>query len=96
MLMDRIIGVFTFRQGVYEDVEHDEGFTTTAWLLVAAVAFLSQLGSVASTEGIGFISWIIASIVGTVIAVAGFAVSTWVIQAVGKAVFSAEVNFGVW
>ena len=93
MLIERITGVFTFREGVYADVEHDESFTNTAWLVVVGAAFLGQLGSVASTEGIG-ISWIIASIVGTVFAVAAFALSTWVIQAVGKALYSAEVNFG--
>jgi hypothetical protein len=96
MLMDRIIGVLSFRQGVYADVEHDESFTNTAWLLVAVVAFLNQLGSVASlgSDNVNFITWIIGTLVGTVIAVIGFAVATWVIQAVGKAVFSAEVNFG--
>ena len=96
MLIERIIGVFTFKQGVYEDVEHDENFTTTAWLLVAGVALLNQFGSLASAvnDAFGFISWIIATVVATVIAVAAFALGTWVIQAVGKALFSAEVNFG--
>ena len=43
MLMDRIIGAFTFRKEVYAEVEKDETFTSTAWLLVAVVAFISQL-----------------------------------------------------
>ena len=96
MLMEKITGVFTFRQGVYEDVEYDEGFTSTAWLVVVGAAFLGQLGAVASAVGDGFefFNWIIGSAVGTVFAVAAFALSTWVIQAIGKAVFNAEVDFG--
>ena len=30
MLVDRIIGAFTFRTGVYAEVEADIAFTTTA------------------------------------------------------------------
>jgi hypothetical protein len=30
MLTERIIGAFTFRKGVYADVEQDTSFTTTA------------------------------------------------------------------
>ena len=48
MLINRIIGAFTFRKGVYAEVEEDTSFTTTAWILVAVVAFLNQLGSAAS------------------------------------------------
>ena len=29
MLINRIIGAFTFRKGVYAEVEHDPSFTTT-------------------------------------------------------------------
>ena len=45
MLMNRIIGALTFRQGVYDEVENDPAFTSSAWMIVAAVAFLSQLGA---------------------------------------------------
>ena len=45
MLTERIIGAFTFRKGVYADVEQDTSFTTTAWMIVAtALVFLMTPG----------------------------------------------------
>ena len=91
MLMDRIIKALTFKKEVYAEVEHDESFTGTAWILVAVVAFLNQLGSLAGSYEIG--DWIIATIVGTLVAVIGFAVGAYVIAWVGKSLFQAEVTF---
>jgi hypothetical protein len=90
MLTERIIGAFTFRKGVYAEVENDASFTTTAWILVAVVAFLNQLGSQASTEVGG---WLIGAIVGTVFAVVGFAVGALIINVVGRSVYNADVTF---
>jgi len=90
MLTQRIIGAFTFRKGVYAEVEEDTTFTTTAWILVAVVAFLNQLGSYASGN-LG--NWLIGAVVGTIFAVIGFAVAALVINWVGRAVFKAEVTF---
>ena len=90
MLMDRIIGAFTFRKGVYAEVEEDTTFTTTAWILVAVVAFLNQLGTAASSDLSG---WLISAVVLTIFAVIGFAVGALVINWVGRAVFHAEVTF---
>lgn len=90
MLVQRIIGAFTFRKGVYAEVEKDTTFTTTAWILVAVVAFLNQLGSYASGN-LG--NWLIGAVVGTIFAVIGFAVAALVINWVGRAVFKAEVTF---
>jgi len=90
-MLDRIIGAFTFRSGVYAEVEKDEAFTTTAWILVIVVAFLSQLGATASTN---LVNWLIGAVVMTILAVIGFAVGAFVIQWVGQVVFSAKVNFG--
>ena len=75
--MDRIIGAFTFRKEVYADVEGDTSFTTTAWLIVVIVAFLSQLGSAAKTDIAG---WLIGAVVGTIFAVIGFAVAAAIIS----------------
>jgi uncharacterized membrane protein (DUF485 family) len=88
MLTQRIIGAFTFRKGVYKDVEHDTSFTSTAWMIVVVVALLSQLG----TFSFGA-SWLLASLVGTVIAVIGFAVAAFVVSWVGKSVYKADVTF---
>ena len=90
MLTKRIIGAFTFRKGVYAEVEKDRSFTKTAWILVAVVAFLNWLGSLASSD---LISWLIGAIGGTILAVLGFAVGALVINLVGRAVFQADVRF---
>ena len=90
MLMDRIIKAFTFKKEVYADVEQDSTFTSTAWLLVAVVAFLNQLGSSAVPK-LG--SRLLGAIVGTIFAVIGFAVGAWVINWVGRTFFKAEVTF---
>ena len=90
MLIDRIIGAFTFRKGVYAEVEQDATFTRTAWILVAVVAFLNQLGTQASTNLGG---WLPGAIVGAIFAVAGFAAAALVISWVGRAVFKADVTF---
>jgi hypothetical protein len=90
MLMERIIGAFTFRKGVYAEVENDASFTPTAWVLVAVVAFLNQLGSQASSEVGG---WLIGAILGTVFAVIGFAVGALIINFVGRTLYNADVTF---
>jgi hypothetical protein len=90
MLIERIIGAFMFRKGVYAEVEKDTTFTTTAWILVAVVAFLNQLGSQA-TSHVG--NWLLGAVVGTVFAVVGFAVGALVVNWVGRTVFNADVTF---
>jgi hypothetical protein len=90
MLTERIIGAFTFRTGVYADVEEDPSFTRTAWILVAVVAFLNQVGSFASSE---LVNWLAGAVIGTLFAVAAFAVGALVINWVGRAVYKAEVTF---
>lgn len=90
MLTERIIGAFTFRKGVYAEVEKDTSFTQTAWIIVAVVAFLNQLGSNASGN---LTNWLVGAVVGTIFAVLGFAVAALVINWVGRTVFNADVTF---
>jgi hypothetical protein len=90
MLTERIIGAFTFRKGVYAEVEKDTSFTQTAWIIVAVVAFLNQLGSNASGN---LANWLVSAVVGTIFAVLGFAVAALVINWVGRTVFNADVTF---
>jgi len=90
MLTERIIGAFTFRKGVYAEVEGDTSFTQTAWIIVVVVAFLNQLGSNASADIPG---WLGGAVVGTIFAVLGFAVAALVINWVGRTVFNADVTF---
>jgi len=90
MLVDRIIGAFTFRKGVYAEVEGDTAFSTTAWILVIVVAFLSQLGARASAD---LTTWLTGAVVGTVTAIIGFALAAFVVSLVGRAAFNADVTF---
>ena len=91
MLTERIIGAFTFRKGVYAEVENDTSFTMTAWMIVTVVAFLSNIGAHAQPSEP--FRWLIATIVGTIVSVIGFAIAAWVIDWVGRTVFYAEVTF---
>lgn len=91
MLWDLIVGVLTFRRGVYAKIEMDATFTTTAWILVVVSAFLNQLGAFASANVGG---WLTAAVGGTISMAIAFALGTYVVQWVGRALFDAEVNFG--
>jgi hypothetical protein len=90
MTMDRIIGAFTFRQDVYAEVERDTTFTTTAWIMVAVISFLNQLGSRASDN---LIRWLVGAIIGTILMILGFAIAIYIINWVGRTVFNADVTF---
>lgn len=91
MLMKRIIAALTFRKEVYAEVEKDVEFTSTAWVLVAIVSFLNQIGQLPRFDGIG--SWLISAIVTVVFSIAGFALGAFVISWVGKTFFQAKVDF---
>ena len=91
MLMNRVMGALTFKRQVYADVEKDTSFTGTAWGIVVVLALLTQLATYAASEDIT--SWLIASVIGTVIAVIAFAVGAFVITWLGKALFKADATF---
>jgi hypothetical protein len=90
MLTDRIIGAFTFRKGVYAEVEKDTTFTRTAWILVIVFSFLNQLGANASED---FFDWVIGTGIGWLAAIIAFAAAAAVINWVGRTVYKAEVTF---
>lgn len=90
MLTDRIIGAFTFRKGVYAEVEKDTAFTNTAWMLVAVVGFLNQLGAHAQPN---VLRWFFGALLGAVGVVLAFALGAYVVAWVGRALFHAEVTF---
>jgi hypothetical protein len=94
MLVNRIMKAFMFNKEVYSEVEHDTSFTTTAWVIVAATAFLGSLGSTFGAEGFDQpVAGIVGVLAGTVVGIIGFAVGTAIITWVGKTVFKAEVTF---
>lgn len=93
MLMQRILGALTFNSQVYKDVEHDDNFTATAWVIVVVSAFLSQLGSNAHF-GFGEIgSWAIFTVIFTITSVIGFAIGAFVMAWLAKTIFNADVTF---
>lgn len=92
-MMERIIKAFTFRKEVYAEVEKDTTFTSTAWMIVAVVAFLSQFGANAAlAQSIGG-GWVIRAILMTGVTIAGFALGCFVISWAGKMFFNADTNF---
>jgi len=91
--MEKIIGAFTFRKEVYQEVEKDATFTPTAWMIVAVVAFLSQLGTHAATTQVVGGRWVMGAIGGTIFAVVGFAFGAFVIAWAGKTFFNADTSF---
>jgi hypothetical protein len=93
MLMDRIIGAFTFKKGVYSQTANDASFTNNAWLIVAVVAFLEQLGAHGGILSSKFIGWLISGIVLAVVSVGGFALSVFLIAYLANNMFKAHVQF---
>jgi len=90
MLVQRITGALTFRRGVYAEVEADKAFTATAWILVVVFALLNQLGSYASQS---LFDWLVSTGIGTLTAIAGFAIAAAVINWIGRGIYSADVTF---
>ena len=91
--MDRIIGAFTFRQGIYAEVEQDTGYTRTAWIIVAVSAILSQIGSNASAGFDNLVGWGGGVIAGTIFALIAFAIAAAIVNWVGRTIYKAEVTF---
>lgn len=94
-MLNRIIGAFTFKPGVYSEAKSDVTFTQNAWLIVAIVAFLAQFGSWASqVQGRGgLVGWLVGTLVGTIFAVGAFALACYVVVFVAKALFQATTTF---
>jgi hypothetical protein len=90
MLLDRIIDAITFRKDVYADVERDTSFTSTAWMLVAVVAFLNQLG-IRAYDSIS--NRLFGSVIGMIVTLVAFAIGVWVISWMGRSLFNADVTF---
>lgn len=94
MLMDRIIGAFTFRKGVYADVEGDVSFTTTAYIIVVVVGILNSLGSSAGGFRQSMLNGVFGLLGTALFAIIGFVFAAWVISWVGKNFMGAQVDYG--
>ena len=93
MLMDRIVGAFTFKKGVYLQTANDATFTNTAWMLVLVVAFLEQLGAHGGILSLHFIRWFISGVILAVVAVAAFALAVFLVAWAATNLFKATVTF---
>jgi len=95
MLTDRIMGAITFKKGVYSEVANDPSFTPTAWLIVAVVQLLTQLGTRASLvhQSSGFLRWIFGTIVYAALGVGGFALSAFLVSWAARQFFKANFSF---
>ena len=93
-MMDKIIGVITFRQGVYSEVKKDASFTINAWIIVGVTALLAAIGGSAALAYNGRIfAWLITAIATAAFTVAGFALGCFVIMWVAKVVFNTSSTF---
>lgn len=92
-MLDKIMGAFTFRKGVYSSVANDPSFTSNAWLIVVVVQVLAAFGSRAALLQEGFFRWLIGAIVFAVIGVIGFAVSAFLVPLVANALFKTNTTF---
>jgi len=93
-MVNRIIGAFLFRREVYADVEADQSFTTTAYILVAVVAILNALGAGAAGFRQSLMNGTFGVIGTAIFALVGFIFGAWVISWVGKSFMAADANFG--
>ena len=92
-MIDRIVGAFTFKKGVYAAAANDAAFSNNAWLIVLVAVLLNQLGSRAGSFGHSFIRWIIGTILIAVIGVGTFALGAYVIKWLSSAMFKVNVTF---
>jgi hypothetical protein len=94
-MMDRIIGAFTFRKGVYAEVARDPLFTTDAWIIVVVANFIAQLGSSAAllTGSEGFFGYLVSVIVGTLMSLIGFVVSVFLVSWLARSMFKSTAGF---
>lgn len=93
MLMDYIRGAISFQSSTYEQVEHDEGFTITAWILVGVSSFLAMLGVNAGIAVESLSNWLLSALLMSVFMLIGFAIAAAVVTGVGRLAFKADVTY---
>jgi hypothetical protein len=92
-MIEKIIGAFSFKPGVYAEVKKDAGFTGSAWLIVIIAAILNAIGTAAAVSHLRFGAWLVSALFAAVFAVLGFGLACFVIAWVGKAVFNTTASF---
>jgi hypothetical protein len=93
-MIERIMRAISFKTEVYPEVSKDETFTTSAWIIVAVVALISQIGSRAVLIRSNFIGYLLGVIFGAVLMVGAFALSVFVIKWLANALYKVDLSFG--
>jgi hypothetical protein len=92
-MIEKIIGAFSFKPGIYAEAKKDPSFTGSAWLIVAITAILNSLGTSAAISHLQFGAWLMSALFAAAFAVLGFALACFVISWVGKTVFNTTASF---
>lgn len=93
MLGEYIQGALRFQSATYEQVEHDERFTATAWILVGVSSFLAMLGVNAGIAPESLGNWLLSAVLMSVFMLIGFAVAAAIVTVVGRLAFRADVTY---
>jgi len=92
-MIEKIIGAFSFKPGVYVEVKKDASFTSSAWLIVSITAILNAIGTSAVISHLRLGAWLVSALFAAVFAVLGFGLACFVIAWVGKTVFNTTASF---
>jgi hypothetical protein len=92
-MIEKIIGVLSFKPGVYAEAKKDTSFTSSAWLIVTITAILNSIGTTAAISQGRLGVWLVSALVAAVFAVLGFGLACFVIAWVGKTVFNTTASF---
>ena len=96
-MKERLIGAFKGDIATYEEIEHDEGATKEAAIVVAIAAVLGGLGSGFTNAAIGgddAPSFLTVFIIGVIAALVGWFVWSALIHFIGSRFFGADSTLG--
>jgi hypothetical protein len=93
-MIERIIRAITFKTEVYPEVSKDETFTTSAWIIVGAVALIAAIGGRAVMIRYNFVGYLLGIVVGTAVMVGAFALSVFVIKWLASTLYKVNLTFG--
>ncbi len=92
-MLERVIGVFKLESATFEEIEHDEGATGQAALIVLIVVLISAFatGFAGIVSGQGFFANFLSTLLGGLI---GWAVISAILYFVGTTFFKGEATIG--
>lgn len=92
-MLDRVVGVFKLESATFEEIEHDEGATGQAALVVLIVVFISAFGTgfAGTVSGQGFFPNFLSTLLSGLV---GWALISAILYFVGTAFFKGEATIG--